>query len=195
MTMRSATKNYAPSQHALHVCRVCNVQKFRKIRNVTGAGKRRFEDNSGFRWSSANVCPDCSRLYCRSEVSLAEGPKNESVLRGRKAEETAAEYFVMLGFLDAHVVGGPGRPDIIFTDAHGVSKSVEVKKITRNNAENHWAIKAVAPMRRRDDFVAVVTPRDAVVVFKMSDYLAACSSSGKRYVTSEVRAMEAIPAS
>lgn len=171
-------------------CIRCEKTRDRKTCGRYAYGRIRYEDRDGAQWGSANACSFCRR---KQEGHRRPGKATSPVSIGKRAELRVADWLRGNGYLDARAIGGAGRPDVLFTDEHGMSRSVEVKKAIAAYGGKCWQTHPVSPRRRDDDFVAIVLPNDSVILCSMIDHLALCSPSGKRAITDLVREAQELP--
>lgn len=163
-------------------CRSCGHEKLRRIRR-----ERTYEDQFGRLWASPRICPACYSL--RQIRRRSPQPKNQNTFIGARNETVVAAYLSGLGYVDVVALGGAFRPDVIFTDGAGVRRKVEVKTATESGPKGCgcWAVKAVTPRHRADDFIAIVLPDGRIHFEPMAEHLSKCPPSGRRAVTDLVR--------
>lgn len=172
----------------LSKCRECKLEKPKIFSGITSDKRKKFVDSFGSMWSR-NQCPDCRKSYLtRNDRKYGHKSRfehvNNSMAKGVKSEQIAAQFLLEIGFKNIRQTNMLG-PDLIFDSPDGNTYTAEVKSVVHSTRMKF--VNPVSKNRLSDDYFIAVDS-DRVVIFEpMKQHLSKCNKTGQRHVTREAR--------
>jgi hypothetical protein len=173
------------------ICSACRQpkQRIRTARKNPANRSWVYVDEHNRVWRQAH-CPECKRAD-----DVMRGRRNgrksiddctaKHLIKGREAEHFAAWWLKEIGYIDLRLGNSKG-PDIIARRPANKFETFEVKSVVKQSVSDGLFVHAIAPTRRKDDYVICVHEGDCIM-FAMKEHLKECWKHGARNVTNLFR--------
>lgn len=180
------------------LCRECGLDKTKIRSDRKPDGRYIYVDEAGNRWRKG-YCPECrsaesttwNRLY--GFLPRKESPKHRTVV-GFNSEKRVIDHISLYGIKvgDTTLLASDLKllhqststgPDLVYSHpSFPNGLSIEVKTVFKKKDKNSWYVAKVYPLRKKDDFVAIVF-ENKIVFDNMGSHLLSVSKCGTRTVT------------